>query len=258
MPAEAAEIVRRVRSTFTDIEEDTLAGGELPFDAAPFRDALCLRLRLALALTHLERAPGTADGNALNALLAEVDGVLDRLRAGEAGVAPAVLERLHLTRDVLVQEAVQLSEVGVPARAPAATPAARRPAPTSTGGRMVAYSAEEVRQERKRSLKQRALLGVTLLLVLAGGGLYVQRSRAEFKAPPTVPGAPAGLSVRQDSRGGLMVRSIAQGPLSEEVQRWASTYERRGFRRRALGDSVFYLEPPRAAPAPSPSQRVSP
>jgi hypothetical protein len=258
VPAEAVESLTRLRSTFSDIELDTLAGGELPFDAATFRDALGLRLRLTLALAHLERAPGTAESNALNALLAEVDAVLDRLRASETGVAPAVLERLQLTREALVQQAVLLSEVGVPAHVPAATPAAPRKAAAAAGGKLVAYSAEDVLQQRKRSLKQRAILGVTLGLVLAGVGLHVQRTRAEFKAPPTVAGAPTGLSVRQDSRGGLMVRNLERGALSEAAQRWAATYEQRGFRRRALGPEAFYLEPPSVAPSTSPSKRESP
>ena len=244
-PAALAPLLAQVRATFSDIEEDTLSGGDLPFDAVCFRDALALRLRLAAALAR----PGPAE--AVNVLLAEVDVALDRLRAAEPAGLPAVLERLHLTRDALVQDAVTLSEcttsggrAGPPADAPP-QPLRREPAAPATG-RVVAYSEQDLQRERVRGRRRNVQLALVLVLVLGSVGLFVRRASLESTPPPTVQGAPAGLSVREDSRGGLLVRSLQPGRLTPEALEWVSTYERRGYVRRALGADAFYLQPPPA------------
>jgi hypothetical protein len=251
-PAPAAPVLARLHGAFTDIEEDALAPDGLPFDAAPLRDALGTRLRTALALELALQKPGEKlDTEAVNALLADVDGVLDRLRALEGlELQGAVLERVQLHRDQLVKDAVRLSEVatargGPPAPGPAAPAVTRKKAAAAaTAGKVVMLSAKEEAAEGARKRKQGLMVGATVALMLLTGGLQVYQRAAARRDVPTVPGAPEGVAVNTDARGGLVVRLRGNTDAKGAADAWAAGYVARGYRKLDLGSGAFYLSPP--------------
>jgi len=91
-------------------EREALEGGTLPVDAAVVRRAAVLRFRVALALQAVPQAGELADADAVQALLAEIDGVLAELKALEEGAPPAAQPGLDAIRSGLVSEAIDLTE----------------------------------------------------------------------------------------------------------------------------------------------------
>lgn len=256
VPQQAAAAVQRVRGAFSDIEEDALEADGLPFDVTPFRNALGTQLQLALALEHTAQAAGKVDTNALNQLLAQVDVVLEGLRLLDEGqLQPVVVERVHLTRDALVRDAVSLSGVNSPNPAEPARFSGARKAGEGVG-KLVLMSAEDVAADTARSKRQRLLVAAVVMVLLAGAGLHVWNARTTPPLPlPTVPGAPAGITVREAPGGRLTVQTLDGAAPGPEVQQWMQGYVARGYELRPLGQSLFVLQP---APTQPPAREVSP
>lgn len=274
-PDAAAQVCARVQAGFSDIEEDALQAEGLPFDAGAFREALGTRLQLAFALEHAAHAAEAVDRPALDMLLGQTDGALVALRAYEGQqVQPAVLARIHATRDVLVRDAVKLSQLLVPEGAapePAATPsAASDHKPSGKHSRAAAgispperrdsskphpaeppraHSPEKARsssQTRRLTLRERCAVTAATLVVVAGIAFHLAGAQTPRPPPPTVPGAPEGVMVVQDPRGGMLVRTLDGKIASPEVVRWVQGYEAQGFEVRLLGPGTYALKRRRA------------
>ncbi|MBF5042256.1 hypothetical protein FGE12_07590 [Aggregicoccus sp. 17bor-14] len=245
-PAAAATVVRQLRSALTAIDEDALRGDALSFDPAPLRAALGTQLRLALALEHTARA-GVPEPEALNVLLAQVDGALDPLRGYEGKATPEVLARVSAVRDALVRDAVALSEVrvkGVPAAQPAAQPAGfaskSNAAAAQGAGKVVLFS----RADGARQRKQKVALAVLGAVLITGAGLQLWEMRGSG-APPyqSVPGAPAGLGLLQTEGARRIVRTQDGRAPSPELRAWLHAQEQQGLRVVPMSPSTFLLEP---------------
>lgn len=232
-----AEAALKAVQRLSQQERDAIAGASLPVDASAVHRAAVLRFRVALGLATAPQQPGEgADGAAVQALLAEIDGVLAELKALEEGAPEAARAGLDAIRSGLVSEAIDLTEAVqrlAPARVPEAAPApvARKPAEKKGERAPNAELAQFDGLKSQRSARTK-LLGVMVVAALAAAGYHL-KERLTAKAPaerPTMAGAPSGSVAPTNSRSGTRVVTSLDGkPFErEQVERFRKEQAERG------------------------------
>jgi hypothetical protein len=195
-----AEAALKAAQRLSQVERDALAGAPLPVEPSVVRKAAVLRFRVALALATVPQQSGAGgDGAAVQALLAEIDGVLAELKALEEGAPEAARPGLDAIRSGLVSEAIDLTEAvqrlaPQQARAPEAAPApVRKPAEKKAERPARPDLAEFQGLNAKRSTRTK-LIGLLVLAAIAAAGYHIEGRllRKPKVEPPTMAGAPAG------------------------------------------------------------------
>jgi hypothetical protein len=200
---------KRVLASASELERAALAGADVSVEPALLRTIAGLRLRLDLALTTVPAAGGAADQPAAQQLLAEVDGVLEQLKAlaaaAPAGVAPA-LEPMRLA---IVDGGVKLAGA-LSGLVPAAQPTAAPPAVSKPSVRIL--SNEQVRPESGARVRGGMLAALALAALVAGGyHLWSWTSRPAPQPLPRMAGAPAGLVLYATPASSVRVLVLEDG-----------------------------------------------
>jgi len=222
-PGPLAEAAAGAAEKLSQPERDAVAGRPLPVDAAVIQRAAVLRFRVALALHTAPRPGGAGDAGAVQALLAEIDGVLAELKVLEEGAPPAAQPGLDTIRSGLVSEAIDLTEA-VQRLAPAPPPQTET-APKPAARRPAEKKAVESRAAEFEGLKQRqggrnAMLALLVLSALAAAGYHLMErfGPRPVAERPTMPGAPANAVAPANDRGGPRVVVSQDGKPFEREQ----------------------------------------
>jgi hypothetical protein len=105
-----ADVASQVARSLSDLERAALAGAPLPFDAAPVRRALAMRVRVGVAFATAPPPGSSVDGSAVATLLREIDDLLSDVNALAEGAATEQATALGACRSALVREAIDFSE----------------------------------------------------------------------------------------------------------------------------------------------------
>lgn len=235
-PGPLAEAAVASARKLSQLERDAVAGNPLPVDPMVVRQATVLRFRVSLALQAAPQSGGQGDAGAVQALLAEIDGVLAELKALEEGAPPAVQPGLDTIRSGLVSEAIDLTEAvqrlapaPVPQPEAVPKPAARRPAEKRAA---VAGAAAEFEGLKERRGGSKALVALLVLSVLAAAGYHLKERLGPGTAVerPTMPGAPGNAVAPSNRLGGPRVVVSQDGkPFErEQVERFRKEQAERG------------------------------
>ena len=231
--APLAAVTRDAVKGMSELERQVVGGAELPFDGQPIYKAAVLRLRVAAALATVPTEQARVDDAAVQALLAELDGVLALVNPLAMAAPPEHQPALEAVRNALVREAVDFSEAahrvsagGAPPERASTRPVARSQAPVSRVLSLQAGEEEEPRVERRR----RAPVAVLILLVLAIAGVLVWQevARPPVKAPPSFDGAPANTVAVTNGPYRLMVVAPGKQVDPGELARFRSQEEKKG------------------------------
>lgn len=242
---------RRLQEKLTLPEREALMDEGL---ADSLREAVAVRWRLAAAQDLLLTAGGRVDQVALQALLGEVDRVLEALRAANPA-SPDMGLAIDRTWETLTQEAVDFSSnvkaaSGQAAAAPAPVHAApKKPAAT---GKVTFQTAEPDQQKGQKGTPKSLLIGLALAVALVGGyhGYNLSQDGRPQDSVPSYPGAPPDTVVMADpANGSLLVRSMRLGPPTAEQQAWLKQQEARGMQVKPDGPGTWLLIPAAKAPA---------
>jgi hypothetical protein len=242
-PGPARATAAQTAEALSDLERRALADIAVPVDAALFRRASALRLRVALALGTAPPAGSPIDSAAVQALLAELDSTLAELKAAaEGGESPH--PGIALLRKVLVKEAIDLTDA-VNRIAPAQAPAIKTPARPATRLLSNRSGVEGVSAPRVG----RGWLALLVLAALAAGAFHGYRllARKPLVPPPSFGSAPQGaVGVRQ---GPVSVVVPESGKLLDpaQVERFKAQEEAKGntVKEVAPGTYVSVPLPPR-------------
>lgn len=228
------------------LEREVLADRPQPFDAAPVRAGAVMRLRVAAAVAAAPPPGGPVDSPALQAILAELDGLLARVNALLQGVPDAARPGLESIRNALVKEAVELGEVA--ARAAGASAAAARPAAPRrpAAARMISAGPRRAAPAPRRPPALLVLLVLVAVPVLGYHG-WTWRTRHRPAPPAAFEGAPAG--TMGSGRGANRVLMAVPGKRVDpaELERFRALEASRGNQLRELAPGTWAIEP---APAP--------
>ena len=252
---------RRLQEKFTLPEREVLMDEGL---ADSLRNAVAVRWRLAAAQDLLLTAGGRVDQVALEALLAEVDGTLEALRAATPA-SPDMGLAIDRTWETLTQEAVDFASnvkaaaSGQPLAAPApAHGAPKKPAATGK----VTFQPDEAEQKKAPKGPNKSLfIGLGVAVALAGAYHGVNLGQEPQPLPPayTYPGAPPDTVILSNaSDGSLLMRSTRIGPLTPEQQAWIKQQEARGMQMKPQGSGSYLLVPAAKAPAPATAGNTPP
>lgn len=255
-PGPQREAADAVAASLSGLERGALQGAEVPVEADLVRSASVLRLRVALALASVPAAGSPVDDGAVQALLAELDGALGRLKAAAEGCPADTLPGLEALRTALVREAIDLTEavqrVGPAAAAqaaPAAAPVAvARPAPRKA---VRPADADFVVQVAEESSGRKVLWTLLVLVLLAGVAFHVHRYLTRPVPPSiTVSGAPAGSVATRASPGKPVVVVKPNGAFNApEMERLRAQEGLRGNTVRQLSPGTVVIERQRSRPA---------
>jgi hypothetical protein len=241
---------RRLQEKLTLPEREALMDEGL---ADSLRDAVAVRWRLAAAQDLLLTAGGRVDQVALQALLAEVDGVLGALRAATPA-SPDMGLAIDRTWETLTQEAVDFSSnvkaaSSQPAAAPAVHAAPKKPAAT---GKVTFQAPEPEQQKNSKGTNKALFIGLGLTLALAGAYHGANLGQNAQVTPPAYvyPGAPSDLIVITNaSDNSLVVRSTRLGPPTPQQEAWLKQQEASGMQLKSQGEGSWLLVPAAKAPA---------
>jgi hypothetical protein len=213
------EAATRVMAGASELERAAFAGRDVQVDPAALRAAVSMRLRLEIALSTMPAAGGAVDQQAAQQLLAEVDGLLEQVKALGGSAATGVAPTLEPTRLALVDGGVKLAGALsglVPADAvPLARPVPSARAPST---RVLSNEREEGRQRQPRTLA----LAFVLALVLGVGVAYHAWTRIAHPVvrPRTVANAP-GNTIGMVRGAGKVVTALAGRPIDPaELERF--------------------------------------
>jgi len=230
-----ADAAARAAQKLSQPEREAVAGGRLAVDAAVVRRAAVLRFRVALALEAVPRPGERGDAGAVQALLAEIDGVLAELKALEEGAPPVVQPGLDAIRSGLVSEAIDLTEAvqrlapaPVPEREATARLPPRKPAEKSVEKR----TASEFEGLAERRTSRGPLIGMLVVAALAAIGYHLKERLLPRPVVerPTMAGAPAGAIAPTNNRSPARVVASEDGkPFEkEQVERFRKEQAERG------------------------------
>jgi hypothetical protein len=104
-------VATRVAGELSEIEGKALRGAPLQVDSSPLRRAAAMRVRVGAALASAPPPGARADGDAVAALLAEIDDLLSDVNAVAASGSMELAAALAACRGALVKEAIDFSEV---------------------------------------------------------------------------------------------------------------------------------------------------
>ncbi|QRK05942.1 hypothetical protein JQX13_38290 [Archangium violaceum] len=233
---------RKLQDKLTMPEREALQDDGL---ADCLRDAVAVRWRLAAAQDLLLSAGGKVDEVALNALLAEVDGVLEALRAANPA-SPDLALAIDRTWETLTQEAVDFSSNVKAASNQEAPPAPVHAAPKKHAATGKVTFQPDVPEERKAQGSRKALFAALALVVLAVGayhGANVSRNN-QRQQQSSYPGAPPStLIIPHQTNGSLMMQSTRTGELTPEQQAWLEQQKAKGMQVKSLGQGSYLLTP---------------
>lgn len=259
-PGPQRQAADAVAASLSGLERGALQGAAVPVDAELVRSASVLRLRVALALASAPAAGSPVDDGAVQALLAELDAALGRLKAAAEGCPAEALPGLKALRTALVSEAIDLTEAVQrlgPAAAAVAAPAPAveaRPAPRKA--QRVAQT-DFVVEVAGESSGRKVLWALLVLALLTGVAFHVHRYLTR-PAPPSfqVPGAPAGSIATRPAAGRPVVIVKPNGAFdAAELETLKAQEELKGNTVRQLSSGTVVIERsrPRAA-APDAAQ----
>ena len=235
----------------SDLERRALADVPLSVDAALFRRASGLRLRVALALGSAPPAGSPIDSAAVQSLLAELDATLAELKAAaEADQNPH--PGIAVLRKALVKEAIDLTDA-VHRVAPAQAPAAALASPARPATRVLSNRAGA--EEAERPPLKRGWIWVLAVAALAAGGFHLQRwlARPVQRPPPTLRGAPENSLGTRMPRSSLLMESAGKEMSPVELERFRQLEESKGNRVLEIGPGAFLVEPREVQPPAPPS-----
>lgn len=244
-PGPEKEAAAHTAQALSDLERRALADVPVPVDAALFRRASGLRLRVALALGSEPTAGSRVDSAAVKSLLVDLDAALAELKAA-AEAAPNPHPGIAVLRKALVKEAIDLTDA-VHRVAPA-QPAAPAVAPAPPAARLLANRSSA--EEDARPPLKRGWVWLLALAALAAGAFHLQRrvSRPAPRPVPTLRGAPENsLGVRLHGAS-LLMESAGKEMSPAELERFRRLEESRGNSVREIGPGAFLVEPREVQP----------
>lgn len=234
---------RKLQEKLTLPEREALQDDGL---ADCLRDAVAVRWRLAAAHDLLLSAGGKVDEVALNALLAEVDGVLEALRAANPA-SPDLALAIDRTWETLTQEAVDFSSNVKAASNQEAPPAPVHAAPkkhAATG--KVTFQPDVPAEQQGQGRSQKLMYAALAVVVLAVGayhGANMTRNN-QRQQQSSYPGAPPStVIIPHQTNGSLMMQSTRMGALTPEQQAWLKQQEANGMQVKSLGQGSYLLTP---------------
>jgi hypothetical protein len=253
-------IAIQVAGALSDLEVKAIARAKLEFDGTPLRRAAAMRVRVGFALATAPPRGSTADPTAVATLLGEIDEILSEVNA-LAESAPA--ERavgLGASRNALVKEAIDFSEVAqryvvrdadpIPAapRKPAKAAKAAKAAPAP---RVLSVRSEPEPGPVARSRLLLVAVAVAALVAVAYHGYrYLQRrDAAEVALKPLLVPAPAGYRGLNSAAGGPTVLQPTGEPVDRAgVEKFKSDEKAKGNEVIELPSGALLVQPGAAKP----------
>ncbi|MGC3997872.1 MAG: hypothetical protein QM767_10420 [Anaeromyxobacter sp.] len=237
-----------VAAGLSEVERSALLGKPLPFDAAPVHDAAVVRLRVAAALAGAPAPGSPVDGAAVQALLAEIDGLLSKVNALHAAATSDVQPGLGLLRNALVREAIDFSEAAQRITQPEAAPAgpasgSARPA-RALAARVLAVEAEDPEAAPRRR-RQLLLWSLLALVAIATGAYHAYRIslRKQPVAGLAVEGAPAGTMGASHATNKVVVLDPTKKLDAKQLQDWKAAEAAKGNTIREVAPGMWVIEP---------------
>jgi hypothetical protein len=236
--ANAMEVV----AALSDGERAALAGEPgAAVDGALVRKVLVMRVRVGSALASIPAPGGAVDSASVQALLAEIDGLLAQVNALLPDAAPGAQEALNRIRHALVREAIDFSEAAtkvatgtaVASREQGTTPAHHAPRARVLS---VARAESAPRPPRQGRLLWIAL-GACVVAALGYHGRQYQQRQQAVASIRSYPGAPDGMMLAVSQANGTAVLvPVRQGQLPDpaQVERFRAAQRAAGFEVREL------------------------
>jgi hypothetical protein len=246
--APLAALAAQTLASLSDLERRALGGANLPFDVKPVCRAAVMRLRTAAALASVPKPPARVDWPALQALLAELDGVLAQVNPLAAEAPKELQGPLEAIRNGLVHEAVDFSE------AAQGLEAAGEPAPEALPERPAARPAAATRvlsvgvaQEEAPEARRRRIGPLVALVLLVALGLtyhaWQYLTTAPPVPPPTLGGAPSQTYAFRNENGQFLI-ALGSKPVDPgELQRFIEQEKKKGNAVRQVAPGRWIVEP---------------
>jgi hypothetical protein len=244
-PGPARATATQTAQALSDIERRALADIAVPVDAALFRRASALRLRVALALGGAPAVGSPIDSAAVQSLLAELDSTLAELKAAaEAG--EGVHPGIEILRKALVKEAIDLTDA-VARIAPAQAPVVQAPVRPAAATRLLSNRSGV--EEHSLPPVRRGWMVLLVLAALAAGAFHGYRLLAPkpFVPPPTFGGAPQDAVGLRQGRVSVVVPEAGKTLDPRQVERFKALEEAKGNAVKEVAPGTYVSVP--AAPA---------
>jgi hypothetical protein len=246
-------VAEQVAGALSELERGVCAGAPWELDPVPVRRAAAMRLRVAAALAARPPPGSPVDGQAVEALLAELDAGLAAVNALSAAAPEARRPALEAIRHALVKEAEDFSEacheIGP------AEPAAQRPeegagpaARAAAGARVLSIQgAAATGVEVAATRRGRALWVVLALAVLVAAGAHGYRwyrKEQGLNALRSLPGAPEGMMLVPGPPAAPKVLLPMRGPPERaQVERFRAQQKLKGNKVTELPGGGLAVEP---------------
>jgi hypothetical protein len=242
-------VAAQVAATLSDLERAALEGAPIPLDAATFRRAAGMRVRVAAALASVPPSGTAVDAGALSSMLGEIDSLLSSVAALAKGASQDVIPSLEAVRNGLVKEAIDFSEAAQRVAPAGAMPAAvRAVSARAAQARVLSVSAADVDAPRsRRQLGMAVALALALLGAVSFHGYRYVRTQQAIAARPTMPGQPEALLLLRAAPGG--VRKLVPLPGAQldraQLERFRTQQQSMGFEVVELAGGAIEIHPPR-------------
>ncbi|HTN53352.1 MAG TPA: hypothetical protein VML50_13180 [Anaeromyxobacter sp.] len=245
-------VAGQVVDGLSELELAVLQGAEQPVDTAPVRRAAVTRLRVAAALAALPAPGSPVDGQAVQALLAAIDGLLAEVNVLFGGAPPELQPGLEAVRNALVKEAIDFSEaaqrVGTPA-APVAAPVRRE-----AQARVVSIDAIPEAEPDRRGRRLAVVTAIAVALALGFHG-YGWWQRTHVSRTPVVPGLPPGLVGSPPAPGQAAAYTISSDADRVEIEKFKQQQISLGKQVKEVGGALVILPAPPGAPSSAPEPK---
>jgi hypothetical protein len=256
-PAAPGDTVGRVALSLSDLESRALTGQPVPLDAAVLRHTAALRLRVALALESAPQPGSAHDAAAVQSLLAEIDAVLAALKDVGAALPAPYLAQADALRNVLVKEAIDLTDA-VQRIAPHAPPpeaptvAERRPPRREERAAVETEWMPQRTASRGRWLLPALLLASALAAAGYHGWQLLQKRTLAQRVRYS--GAPAGMKAVGSPDAPVLVDEEGKAPHPVVLQQFKEEQAARGKAVLEAGPGVLLVVPqPPPPPAGGPT-----
>jgi len=243
-------VASQVSAALSDLERAALQGAPIPLDAAIFRRAAGMRVRVAAALATVPPSGGPVDAAALSALLGEIDALLSTVAAAAKEAPQRLMPSLEAVRNALVKEAIDFSEAAQRVAPAGAQPLAEKAVKSARAAqaRVLSVTSEQEPPETRRHVGAWVVLGIALALGAGFHGFRLVEKKRAIADAPTMSGQPAGMLLLPTVPGAP--RSIVRLPGAHveraEIERFKSEQRAKGFEVAELPSGELVVKPGRA------------
>jgi hypothetical protein len=236
-----------VIEALSPLERAVLGGDGAEVDGEVIRRATRMRLRVGAALGTAPSRGTRVDGDALSALLAEIDAVLAAVASLAAEAPQTVQLSLDGIREALVKEAIDLSEAAqaiAPVEAPA--PAAAPPRPRAVAAPRTRVLSVSEGEDREPPASRKLMVVFILCLLGAGAFWGVRLLGRPSAARVPVAGAPSNALAAVPAKNGVQIVRSADGkPFApDELRAYVQQEAAKGNSVREVSPGVVVVVPP--------------